>query len=203
MTDRAKYVANGVQGGATASPGGRAQPADSTGEAPAAEAPAGAGPGADGPASVSQFYTYRLHKLLTMMNRQMHDELQARYSLGLAEWRSIAVLGEFGPLSLRDVARRGAIDKAQVSRLLPGLIRRGYVARDAHPTDRRRASLRLTDTGLKLYGEILVLGRQRQNWLVEALTGEERTMLVDSLDRLLARIEAEPAGPFATPKAAE
>lgn len=198
MTDRAKGVANGVQGRASASRGGQSQPAGSAGAAPA-----GARPGADGPASISQFYTYRLHKLSTMLNRQMHEELQARYGLGLAAWRSIAVLGEFGPLSLRDVARRGAIDKAQVSRLLPGLIRRGYVARDAHPTDRRRASLRLTDAGLELYEQILVLGRRRQNWLVGALTEEERAMLVDSLDRLLERIEAEPDGPFSRSKAAE
>ena len=159
-----------------------------------------AAPGAaDDLSSVTRFYTYRLHKLTTMLNRQMHDELRARYDLGLAEWRTIAVLGEFGELSLRDVARHGATDKAQVSRLLPGLIQRGYVARDAHPTDRRRASLRLTDAGRDLFAEILVLGRRRQAWLVDALTGEERALLVDCLDRLLARIESDPSGPFLDP----
>ncbi len=158
------------------------------------------GPGGDGPVLISQFYTYRLYKLSTLLSRQMHDELKARYRLGLAEWRTIAVLGEFGPLSLRDVSRRGAIDKAQVSRLLPGLIDRDYVVRDPHPTDRRRASLHLTDTGRKLYEEIRIVGRQRQAWLVEELTDEERAMLVGSLDRLLARIETEPAGPFARNK---
>lgn len=158
------------------------------------------GPAGGGPVLISQFYTYRLHKLSTLLSRQMHDELKARYRLGLAEWRTVAVLGEFGPLSLRDVSRRGAIDKAQVSRLLPGLIDRGYVVRDPHPTDRRRASLRLTDAGRKLYEEIRIVGRQRQAWLVEELTGEERAMLVDSLDRLLARIETDPSGPFARNK---
>lgn len=198
MTDLAKGSKSGAPGDATA-PGRKATDAGSRNDGQASEI----GAAENRPAAVSQFYTYRLHKLSTLLNRQMHEELQARYRLGLAEWRSIAVLGEFGPLSLRDVARRGAIDKAQVSRLLPGLIRRGYVARDAHPTDRRRASLQLTEAGRSLYDEILVLGRRRQEWLVEALTGEERAMLVDSLDRLLARIEAEPAGPFTRPGAAE
>ena len=161
------------------------------------------GPAGAGPVLISQFYTYRLHKLSTLLSRQMHDELKARYRLGLAEWRTVAVLGEFGPLSLRDVSRRGAIDKAQVSRLLPGLIDRGYVVRDPDPTDRRRASLRLTDAGGKLYEEIRVIGRQRQAWLVEELTDEERAMLVDSLDRLLARIETDPSGPFARNKKPE
>ena len=161
------------------------------------------GPAGAGPVLISQFYTYRLHKLSTLLSRQMHDELKARYRLGLAEWRTVAVLGEFGSLSLRDVSRRGAIDKAQVSRLLPGLIDRGYVVRDPDPTDRRRASLRLTDAGRKLYEEIRIIGRQRQAWLVEGLTGEERAMLVDSLDRLLARIETDPSGPFARNKKPE
>ena len=161
------------------------------------------GPAGAGPVLISQFYTYRLHKLSTLLSRQMHDELKARYRLGLAEWRTVAALGEFGPLSLRDVSRRGAIDKAQVSRLLPGLIDRGYVVRDPHPSDRRRASLRLTDAGRKLYEEIRIVGRQRQAWLVEELTGEERAMLVGCLDRLLARIETDPAGPFARRKKSE
>lgn len=174
-----------------------AQPPDGDLE-PAEERPAA--PGAAGElASVTRFYTYRLHRLSALLSRQMHDELRARYDLGLAEWRAVAVLGEFGELSLRDVARHGATDKAQVSRLLPGLIRRGYVARDAHPTDRRRASLRLTDAGRQLYAEILVLGRRRQMWLVDVLTDEERTILVDYLDRLLAHIEEDSAGPFSRP----
>lgn len=198
MTDLAKGSKGGAPGDAMA-PGRKGTGAGGRNDGQAAEI----GTAEDRLAAVSQFYTYRLHKLSTMLNRQMHEELQARYRLGLAEWRSIAVLGEFGPLSLRDVARRGAIDKAQVSRLLPGLIRRGYVTRDAHPTDRRRASLQLTEAGRSLCDEILVLGRRRQEWLVEALTDEERAMLVDSLDRLLARIEAEPAGPFTRPRAAE
>ncbi len=196
MQDRAEGVEKTHQPGDPTPAERRVQSGDG-------EASAGNAPAADRMASVSQFYTYRLHKLITMLNRQMHDELQARYGFGLAEWRTIGVLGEFGPLSLRDVARRGAIDKAQVSRLMPGLIRRGYVDRNAHPTDRRRASLRLTEAGRGIYEEILVLGRRRQAWLVDELTEAERVTVVDILDRMLARIEAEPAGPFAQSKAAE
>lgn len=192
MTDRAGAAASAAQEMESGAAEGPAQPGESVSDAPAEI----------GLAAVSQFYTYRLHKLSVLLGRQMHDELRARYSLKLADWRTIGVLGEFGPLSLVDVARRGAIDKAQVSRLLPGLIRRGYIARAGHPTDRRRASLRLTDTGRELYGEILVLGRRRQAWLVEELTEAERGTVVDCLDRLLKRIEAEPVGPFARPASA-
>ena len=192
MADRARGAAGEAQEKELGAVEGPTQPGESAGEAPAD----------NGLAAVSQFYTYRLHELSVLLGRQMHDELRARYGLKLADWRTIGVLGEFGPLSLVDVARRGAIDKAQVSRLLPGLIRRGYIARASHPTDRRRASLRLTDAGLDLYREILVLGRRRQAWLIEELTEAERETMIDFLDRLLKRIEAEPAGPFARPAAA-
>ena len=192
MADRARGAAGAAQEKELGAVEGPAQPGESAGEAPAD----------NGLAAVSQFYTYGLHELSVLLGRQMHDELRARYGLKLADWRTIGVLGEFGPLSLVDVARRGAIDKAQVSRLLPGLIRRGYIARASHPTDRRRASLRLTDAGLDLYREILVLGRRRQAWLIEELTEAERETMIDFLDRLLKRIEAEPAGPFARPASA-
>ena len=192
MTDLAKGSKGGAPGDAMA-PGRKGTDAGGRNDAQAAEI----GTAENRLAAVSQFYTYRLHKLSTLLSRQMHDELRTRYGLKIAEWRTIGVLGEFGPLSLRDVARHGAIDKAQVSRLLPGLIRRGYIARAGHPTDRRRTSLQLTDAGRRLYGEILVLGQQRQAWLVEELTEAERETVIDFLDRLLKRIEAEPAGPFA------
>ena len=172
------------------------------GRKPSPERPAAPG-AADELASITQFYTYRLHRLSALLSRQMHDELQARYGFGLAEWRTIAVLGEYGTLSLRDVARHASIDKAQVSRLLPKLIRPGYVAREPHPSDRRRASLRLTGAGRKLHGEILILGRRRQDWLAEALNSHERSRLVGYLDRLLAKVEAEPFGPFARRKETE
>ena len=197
MTDRATGAESRARSGGTA-PEGMGTDAGGRRDRQAA----GNGTAENGLAAVSQFYTYRLHKLSVLLGRQMHDELRARYGLKLADWRTIGVLGEFGPLSLVDVARRGAIDKAQVSRLLPGLIRRGYIARASHPTDRRRASLRLTDAGLDLYREILVLGRRRQTWLIEELTEAERETVTDFLDRLLKRIEAEPAGPFARPAAA-
>ena len=180
----------------------RGLPTSHGGRKPAAGRPAASG-SVDELASVTQFYTYRLHRLSSLLSRQMHDELQARYGLGLAEWRTVAVLGEFGVLSLRDVAQYASIDKAQVSRLLPKLIRGKYVARDSHPVDRRRASLRLTEAGWKLHAEILALGRRRQAWLAEALNREERARLVSYLDRLLARIEAEPTGPFRRPEAGE
>ena len=193
MTDRSSDMASAGGGPGEEAAGCRERPVPET---PAPEASDRAADGG-APRAPSEFYTYRLHRLSEQLSRQMHDELRARYGLKIAEWRTVAVLGEAGPLSLREVARRSSIDKAQVSRLLPGLIRRGYVARDGHPTDRRRASLHLTAAGQRLYADILVLGQRRQSWLVAGLGREERDIMIECLDRLLERVEAEPAGPFA------
>lgn len=151
---------------------------------------------------VSQFYTYRLHKLSTLLSRQMHELLQQRYGMGLAEWRTISVLEEFGPSSLREVARSGAMDKAQVSRLLPLLIERGIVRRTDHPTDRRRASLMLTDKGRALFSEIHKIGVKRQAWLSASLNADDLAVFDDCLNRLLDRVEAFPEGPFGREEAA-
>jgi len=146
--------------------------------------------------SVREFLTYRLLRLSMLMTRQMHDELQARYDLKVAEWRTIAILGEMGALSVLDVARHSTVDKGQVSRLLPGLTDRGLVNRNDHPTDKRRVSIALTEAGRQLYDEIFHLGLRRQRWLVEPLTDGEQVSLIECLDRMTSRIEQEPRGPF-------
>ena len=159
-------------------------------------------PGVDQALPVHQFYTYRLHKLTALLSRQMHEQLQARYNLNLAEWRTIGVLGDRGSMSVRDVARSGTMDKAQVSRLLPNLIERGIVERSGHATDRRRASLMLTDKGQALFVEIHKLGTERQAWLSATLGADKMAIFDDCLDRLLSRVEAEPQGPFSQVDAA-
>lgn len=151
---------------------------------------------------VSQFYTYRLHKLSALLSRQMHELLQQRYGMGLAEWRTISVLEEVGPSSLREVAKFGAMDKAQVSRLLPLLVERGLVRRTDHPTDRRRASLMLTDKGRTLFAEIHKIGVKRQAWLSDSLGAEEMAIFDKCLNRLLSRVEDYPEGPFSHEQAA-
>jgi len=157
---------------------------------------------ADESPSVSQFYTYRLHKLSALMSRQMHELLQERYDIGLAEWRTISVIENSGPVSVRDVARNGAMDKAQVSRLLPLLVERGIVKRNDHPTDRRRASLMLTEKGRTLFTEIHKIGVKRQAWLGDTLDADERAIFDECLNRLLTRVEKYPEGPFSQEAAA-
>lgn len=79
----------------------------------------------------------------------------------------LAVLGRLrreGPLSMQSLADGEHVRPPSMSRLVDRLCELGYVARSAHPTDRRSVLVTLTDAGLDFLKDNQ---RQRSSWLAE------------------------------------
>lgn len=85
------------------------------------------------------------------------------------------------PPSIGEVAATLAIDPSTASRLVEQRVADGLLERSPDPTDRRRAVLRLTDTGRELLDE---LAASRREMLVEATDGWSGADLQE-LERLL------------------
>lgn len=141
-------------------------------------------PGADGFA-LEHFLPYRLSVLTNTISGGIARLYAERFGLAIAEWRVMAVLGRFGPLSANEVCRRTAMDKVRVSRAVARLVARRLVARRADAGDRRRAVLRLAAQGRAIHDRIVPLARAREARLLDALSAHERT----TLDRLLAKLQ--------------
>ncbi len=142
-------------------------------------------PGAPGGFALEHFLPYRLSVLTNTISGGIARLYAERFGLAIAEWRVMAVLGRFGPLSANQVCRRTAMDKVRVSRAVARLVARGLVARRADPHDRRRAVLRLAAQGRAIHHRIVPLARAREARLLAPLTPDERT----TLDRLLAKLQ--------------
>jgi DNA-binding MarR family transcriptional regulator len=100
------------------------------------------------------------------------------------EWRIVALLGGFAPMSLNDVAKEAGLDKGQTSRAVSALRERGIVARAVAPGDARLVSLSLTAAGEALYRGLMAAAEERNDAFANALTKEERACL----DRALAKL---------------
>src|SRR5690606_36523666 len=120
-----------------------------------------------------------------------------RYSLGVTEWRVMAVLGRWPGLSASQVAQRPAMDKVAVSRAVARLLQAGRLSRTADAGDRRRALLRLSPAGQAIHDEVVPHARVFEERLLDGMPEAERTLLfglLDRLDELELRAEAAAVG---------
>src|SRR5258708_17575512 len=104
---------------------------------------------------LEKFLPYRLSILAQIVSESLHDLYAGPFGLTVTQWRVMAALGRFAPLTARDVGQRILMDKVAVSPAVAGLMTRGLVEKATHPADRRRASLPLTAPGRALHSRIL------------------------------------------------
>lgn len=135
---------------------------------------------------LEDFVPYRLSVLTNTVSRAIAALYSARFGLTIPEWRVMAVLGRFAPLSSNEVAARSAMDKVQVSRAVERLRRKKLVARATDRDDRRRHALRLTEAGLTMHGAIVPLALAVERKFLARLPAKDRALLRRLLDRMTA-----------------
>ena len=135
---------------------------------------------------LEKFLPYRLSVLAQLVSESLHDLYAEPFGLSVTQWRVMAALGRFAPLTASDVGQRIVMDKVAVSRAVAGLMERGLVERAPDLEDRRRAPLRLSAKGRAMHNRIVPIALKYEAQLHEALTPGERQTLNGLCDRLFA-----------------
>ena len=138
---------------------------------------------------LENFLPYRLSVLAQLVSESLHDLYVGPFRLTVTQWRVMAALGRFAPLTASDVGQRIVMDKVAVSRAVAGLMKRGLVERAPDRRDRRRASLELSARGRAMHARIvpITLGYERR--LYEALDDDERRQFDALAGRLFAHAQ--------------
>ena len=139
---------------------------------------------------LEKFLPYRLSILAQLVSESLHDLYAGPYRLTVTQWRVMAALGRFAPLTASEVGRRIVMDKVAISRAVAGLKQRGLIEWAADRDDRRRASLKLSTRGRAMHARIVPLAKDYEAKLYQALSAEERRVFNALSDRLFARAEA-------------
>ena len=137
--------------------------------------------------TIKQLLSYRIHKLAGALSRGAALRYRQQFGVSLVEWRTIALLGDFAPLSLKQLAALAALDKSLLSRTVTALAERALVQRAPNPTDAREVALSLSPAGQALHQGLMQAARERDTAFHGALTEAERAVL----DALLLKLEAE------------
>jgi len=110
-----------------------------------------------------------------------------KYRLMPANWKAMAAIGRYGPMSAKDVCARTTVEPDKVTRAVDRLVALRYVQRTRDPHDRRRVVLLLTPAGRKVYAHVETATRRIELMLRGALTQRER----NELDRITTKLQRQ------------
>jgi DNA-binding MarR family transcriptional regulator len=139
--------------------------------------------------ALEKFLPYRLSVLAQLVSESLHDLYAGPFALAVTEWRVMAALGRFAPLTASEVGQRIVMDKVAVSRAVARLLKRGLVERTADRADRRRAPLKLSARGRTIHARIVPLALEYEAKLYAPLSPEERRQFDGLTDRLFVHAQ--------------
>jgi DNA-binding MarR family transcriptional regulator len=136
------------------------------------------------PSSLLARPTYLLSKLGRIVQRLTQESI-ADQGLLLPHFSILSTLDDFGPLAQHELADRLGLNRSHLVHYVDDLEERQAVRRDRDPEDRRRQVVSLTPTGRTLLTELRHPIELVQERFLDVLSGQERTILVELLTRLL------------------
>ena len=131
---------------------------------------------------------YRILLLGKMIDRVTAQHVRDTAQLSLAEWRVLTHVEMIGKCSAAEVASVAYSDRAEVSRAVGSLEKRGFVQRETNPRNRKSSLVSLTPAGKTVHAAIRgERGRFYERWLTD-LSEDERVALNASLEKVTRRL---------------
>lgn len=139
---------------------------------------------------LADFMPYRISITSNAISDLIAREYRSRFGLKIAEWRVMAVLGDVGEATQRELVAATRMDKVAVNRATKALGERALIQRAPNMNDGRSHHLALTDTGRALYAEIMPLAMQMETQVIQVLDPDEQAEFSAMLTKLLQRADS-------------
>jgi DNA-binding MarR family transcriptional regulator len=138
---------------------------------------------------LEDFLPYQLSITSNAVSGRIAQEYRSRFGLSVPEWRVMAVLGDSGSLTQRELTRRTLMDKVAVNRACKVLEERKLAQRTPNELDGRSHHLALTREGLVMHDQIMPLAREMERQLFDGLTPDEMTVFRSLLAKVRGRVD--------------
>ena len=132
-------------------------------------------------------------KIMNRFARMFKNEYLQKLGLVHRESEMILALARNPGRSQDDIAEALLVDKSSVARCLSGLEERGLVVRTVNPADRRVTLVELSPEAVELVPKIREINVRWSEFMMEALTEEERNVFVDAIDKIYRKVRDEAA----------
>ena len=140
-------------------------------------------------ASIADLLSYRLVVVSTLLTRSQLKEFASVSSISLSEWRTLALVGSFGPLSVKSLSRHAGLDFGQTSRLVSAMSASGLIEK-SRAEDGRSVTLSLTASGRALRRRLWAVAMRCNEEFLASLSPASRRGLIDALDTLTKKARA-------------
>jgi len=133
---------------------------------------------------LADFLPYQLSVASNAVSTRIAEQYRKRFGLKTTEWRIMAVLGDSGAHTQRELCRLTLMDKVPVNRACRALEDRGLAVRQPNERDGRSHLLELTDEGSRVHARIMPLAEAIEAELFGVLDEAERAALAEMLTRV-------------------
>ncbi|MBD0379205.1 MarR family winged helix-turn-helix transcriptional regulator [Paenibacillus sedimenti] len=131
-----------------------------------------------------------VHAIIRTAHHIRHEFEAGSSALGIPSYltgprlRVLGAVSEFGPIRMNDLAQKMGIRAITVTQFVDALEKEGLLVRLPDPTDRRATLLQLTETAPALLEKAREASRQVTEKMMEPLSMEMRSQLLDILSRI-------------------
>ena len=139
--------------------------------------------------ALQQFLPYQLSITSNAVSGRIAMEYRTRFGLSVPEWRVMAVLGDSGAQTQRDLTRRTLMDKVAVNRACKVLEERGFAARTPNEADGRSHLLDLTEDGRAVHDQVMPLAVEMERRIFAGFEEEELAQFRLLLRKLRDQVE--------------
>lgn len=118
-------------------------------------------------------------------------ELKQSAGVTAVQFRVLQIIAERGHATAKEISVRMRVSQATVTSLVDKLVRQELVVREKSETDRRQTNIHITPKGQLTLAEAPDPLQQRFVRKFDAMEDWEQAMLVSSLERVAAMLDAE------------
>ncbi|OLV18869.1 Transcriptional regulator, MarR family [Deinococcus marmoris] len=136
------------------------------------------------PAEFLNHLGFVVNRVAERLNAQV-AQVTLHHGLTVPQYGLLLLLQAEGPQAQIELSMRVGLDRTSVMRTVDLLEKRAFVRRDPDPSDRRKHSVVLTETGAALLDQTLPQVRQAERDVTGLLSAQEQTQLMELLRRLL------------------
>lgn len=128
------------------------------------------------------------YKILDSCHRK--EEVRVKeYHLTQAEFRCLRLIHENETINSKVVAERMCLSPSRCTRIISGLVQKGFVDRQEEPNDRRNMRLSLTPSGYEFLKYVHIQYIDLHKEVLNSLSPQEKDGVIQAMFSLFSRID--------------
>lgn len=135
---------------------------------------------------VTEIFFYTLENSIKAYRKFAQKRIdEANFDITIDQWLVLQFLDQHPGISQKELADAVFKDVASVTRIIDLLVKKGYIGRAFHQTDRRRFELLITEKGYNTLQEMQKLINENRNMALNGISGNVINSVQETLKKII------------------